>query len=177
MTNISNSLTFLRIVTLILGAVIILAQLWYWLFPDTFHYIGLPNSAIEDHGGMKSLSSTEWWGSFVITLLPRVAILFALMYLYKLTTFLSAGQWFDEACERCCNLIAKGLFTYVALNIAHSTLLIGLLTIDNPPGKREFFVGFGSDDLMALVLALFALTIGHMVRLARQQRDELNEII
>ncbi|WP_262696172.1 DUF2975 domain-containing protein [Kordiimonas aquimaris] len=154
-----------------------IAQLWYWLFPDTFYYIGLPNTAIEEHGGIASLSSTEWWGSFILTFLPNSAILYALYYLYRLTTFLSAGQWFEEVCEQCCSHISKSLFVYVVLNITHATLLVVLLTMDNPPGKREFAIGFGGDDLMALVLALFALTIAHMVRLARQQRDELNEII
>lgn len=177
MTNISNNLRFLRIITLVLGVVLIVAQLWYWLFPDTFHYIGLPNSAIEEQGGIKSLSQFEWWGSFFITLLPRLAILYALFQMYQLSGHLSAGRWFDESSEICCTRIAKALFTFVILNFLHSTLLLGLLTIDNPPGERLLFIGIGSDDIMGLVLAIFVLTISHMIHLARMQRDELDEIV
>lgn len=177
MTDINRNLRFLRIVILILGFVMTAAQIWYWVFPETFHYIGLPNSAIEENGGIHSLSLAEWWGSFIITFLPRFALFYALYQLYRLSLRLSAGEWFDELCEIYCRRLARGLFVFVVLNFMYSTLLIGFLSLDNPPGERLLAIRIGSDDAMALIVALFAAVISHMVRLARLQREELNEII
>lgn len=177
MADINRNLRFLRIVILILGFVMMLAQIWYWVFPETFHFIGTPNSAVEENGGVQSLSATEWWGGFIITFLPRFALFYALYQLYRLSLRLSAGHWFDQLCEKYCTRLAKGLSVFVVLNFIYSTLLIGLLSLDNPPGQRLLAIKVGSDDAMALIVALFAVVISHMVRLARLQREELNEII
>ena len=140
-------------------------------------FITLDHDILDDYGGIEALSIKQKFLGFVITSVPLLAMVWSLILLLRLTSILAAGKWFDRSCEDYCIKVGRWMVVYVILNILHRTALVGAITMDNPPGERHLAISFSSNDLLALVPALLALIIGHMVRLAREQQEELNEII
>lgn len=177
MAGISRSILFLRIVIGALVLMVTVAHFWFWLDPASFAKIGSMNPIIERFGGPENFDTRERWLGFFITALPEAALIWAMYLLFQLTRILSAGNWFDEASEICCRRIGRWLVIYVGLSILHRSLLSIALTYADGPGERQLAISFSNHDLMALVPALLAVVIGHMIKLARAQRDELREII
>ena len=177
MANINRSIKFLRIVVVTALVLLLTAHFWFWLSPYSFDFITLDHAILDDYGGIEALNAKQKLLGFAISSVPLLAMLWSLVLLFRLTTILAAGQWFDRLCEDYCIKVGRWLVIYVVLDIAHRTALVGAITMENQPGNRHFAISFSSDDLLALVPALLALIIGHMVRLAREQQDELNEII
>lgn len=177
MANISRSIKFLRVVVITTIILLFVSQVWLWFPPVTFDFLSVSHEILEEYGGVDALNTKQKILGFIITSIPIVTLLWALTLLLKLTEILAAGRWFDKLCEDYCTRVGRWLVIYVVLNVLHRTVLVTAVTMDNPPGDRHFSISFSTDDLMALVPAIFALIIGHMVRLAREKQDELNEII
>ncbi len=177
MANVSRSIRTLRAIVITIILVVIIAQFWFWLEPASFKWISASHPIISEYGGIGELDTTQKILGFLITLLPKVTLLWSMFLLLRLTKVLTAEKWFDQECEDCCLQIGKWLIAYVILVVVHRTLLVLALTMTAPAGKKELAISISSSDLIALVPALLALIIGHMVKLARAQRDELNEIV
>ncbi len=177
MANINRSIKFLRIVVTVTLALLLIAQVWFWTAPVSFDFITLDHSTLDDYGGIDALNTKQKLLGFAIASVPLLAMVWSLIMLLRLTSVLAAGKWFDQLCEDYCLKVGRWLVIYVILNILHRTALVSAITMDNLPGDRHLAISFSTDDLLALVPALLALIIGHMVRLAREQQEELNEII
>lgn len=177
MATVSRNLLMLQLVIGALALMITVAHFWFWFDPESFAKLAAPDPIIEAYGGMEALTSHKRLLVVLISAVPNLALLWALFHLYRLTVILSGGRWFDEDSEIGCRRVGRWLLIYVGLSIISRTAMIWALTYDNPPGERHIAISFSNHDLMALVPALLALVIGHMVKLARAQRDELREII
>lgn len=177
MADIQRNIGILRVIVWATIAMVLAGQLWFWLAPESFELISATHPIISDYGGIERLNTMQRVLGFFVTLLPKAALVWAMILLLQLTRALKAGQWFDTRSEKLCNRIGRWLVIYVGLTILHRTLLVLVITMTNPVGERQLAFSLSTDDLMALVPALLAMIIGHMVKLARAQRDELNEII
>lgn len=177
MANINRSIKFLRIVVTVALALLLVAQVWFWTAPVAFDFITLDHSILDDYGGIEALNTGQKLLGFAITSIPLLVMVWSLIILLRLTSILAAGKWFDQRCEDYCLKVGRWLVIYVVLNILHRTALVWAITMDNLPGDRHLAISFSTDDLLALVPSLLALIIGHMVRLAREQQEELNEIV
>lgn len=177
MANINRSIKFLRIVVIITLALLLITHFWYWVLPYSYQYISLDHQILNEYGGIQALDSKQKILGFIITSIPMSAMVWSLILLLKLTSVLSAGRWFDKLCEDYCVRVGRWLLVFVVLNVLHRTALVIAITLDYPEGERHITLSFSANDLMALVPAIMALIIGHMVRLAREQQDELNEIV
>lgn len=177
MTNVRRSIKILKMVVIATIILVIVGQFWFWLEPFSVDLISATHPIISEYGGIGKLDSTQRAWGFAVTLIPKLALLWSMLLLLQLANALEAGRWFDRECENCCTRIGRWLIVYVALTVVHRTFLVMVITMNNPVGERHLALSVSSDDLMALVPALLALIIGHMVKLARAQRDELNEIV
>lgn len=177
MANINRSIKFLRVIVITSISLLLIAQFWFWLLPYSFEFISFDHQILDEYGGIEALNSKQKALGFIITIIPMTAMIWSLVLLLKLTTVLSAGMWFDKLCEDYCTRVGRWLVIFVVLNVLHRTALVAAITMEYPEGERHIALSFSANDLMALVPAIMALIIGHMVRLARKQQDELSEIV
>ena len=177
MTSINRSIWTLKIIIYVTIAILILGQLLFWLAPVSFDYISASHPIIDHFGSIDDLNITQKTLGFLITLAPKLVLIWSFILLLKLCNSLIAEDWFNRENEARCAKIGKWLMIYVAISIIHRTLLVLVVTMNKPEGERAFTISISSDDAMILVPALLALIIGHMLNLARRQRDELNEIV
>lgn len=177
MTSINRSIRILKSIIYVSIALILAAQVLYWVVPFSSEYIEASHPIIDRYASLEELDSTQKVLGFIIALVPKVALVWAFILLLKLCNSFSNGDWFNKESERHCDQIGRWMIVYVILAIVHRTLLVYVVTMNNPVGEREFSISVSTNDLMALLPALLAFIIGHMVGVARRQRDELNEII
>ncbi len=177
MTKINRSIRILKSIIYVSIAVILAGQLLYWFIPISSDYISTSHPIIDDYSSLADLSPVQKVLSFLIALTPKVALLGAFILLLRLCNSFESGDWFNKQTEKHCETIGRWMIAYVVLAIAHRTLLALVVTMNNPPGERELTSSISTNDLIALLPALLAFIIGHMVGVARRQRDELNEII
>lgn len=170
------SLIALRWLIYVSIIVVIAPILWMWLDPNSYSYLNT-NVLVERFGGFEGL---VWWQrilGFLITLIPGLLFTTALCALLPLIRSAESGNWFDASSERYCIRAGKLLLWHAFANWISQTLLVIVLTSSNASGERVLMLSVRSDDLLGLIPALMALAIAHMMRVGREQREELNEIV
>ncbi len=177
MTNKLLSLTLLKWIIWLAIVVIASFTLWLCLDPATLHHYGAEKRLLEDYGGIENFNLWQRIAGFAVDALPAGLLIAALCFLLGLIRQLEAGNWFDEASERALERVGHFMLWYLLASFLNDTLLILIATVTNPPGQRALAISLSSDTILGLVPALMALVIARMVRLAREQRDELNQII
>lgn len=177
MADIEKKLSLLRLVIATLMFIIVASHVWLWVWPESFSYFSTGNTLVDSRGGMDRLEPWQRIIGSIVNFLPKVFLLLVFISLYRLTRLLSSGQWFDVTCEILCQRVGKLLFAYIIAKIAQRTVLVLVITATNPKGQKELAIQFSSQDITMLMPALLSLIIGHMIQLARAQRDELNEIV
>jgi len=176
MSSVSRSLTALTWILYPLALLIMLAPLLLFWAPSN-DYVTIDNDIIEAYGGLDALVQWQRIAGFFVTSLPSVALLWSIFLLLKLVKALKEGEWFSETSEKLCRRFGYAMLWYVAMEFIHRTLLVMVITATYPEGERHFSISLSSDDLIALVPAIFALIFAHMVSLGREQQNELKQII
>ncbi|NVJ98654.1 MAG: hypothetical protein HWE25_10910 [Alphaproteobacteria bacterium] len=150
---------------------------WFWADPESLRVLGVDFTLLDKHGGPENLA---WWqklAGFGADALPAGLLVTALLHLLGLLHQLELGNWFDQQTEKACERIGKTMLWYLLASFFNETILVLILTVMNAPGERQLSISLSSDTLLGLVPALMALVIAQMVRHARAQRDELNQIV
>ncbi|TNE65544.1 MAG: hypothetical protein EP335_05265 [Alphaproteobacteria bacterium] len=171
-----SNISLLRVVIIISLIGVIVAPVWMWLDPASFVKFGT-DDVIMRYGGFERLVPWQYAAGFVVTALPQALLAWSLCLIWRLTSLVDAGRWFDDASESVWRTSGKVMLWYVLANWLSPTALILVLTATLGPGKRELALSIQSQDFLGLIPALMALVIARMVALARAQRDELNEIV
>lgn len=177
MTSPQKSLSLLKAIIFLSVVILSVFTVWRWLFPESLSLIDGGLGLIDEYGGMERLS---WWqrlAGFATDAIPAALMITALVRLHGLLRAIEVGNWFDEACESAFRSIGHLMLWHALAAWLHDTVLILVLTGANEPGQRVLSVSVASGDFLALIPALMALVIAEMVRRARAQRDELNQII
>lgn len=177
MTTINRRIRVLKSIIYLSIAVIFSGQVLFWFLPDYADFISTSHPIIDAHGGLEALTSLQTILGFLVMLIPKIVLMWAFVLLLRLCNSFASGDWFNSQTEAFCEQIGRWMIAYAALAVVHRSLLSLVVTMNNPPGERELTISISTNDLMALLPALLALIIGHMVGIAKRQREELNEII
>jgi hypothetical protein len=175
MSNVSRSLTALLWIMYPLAVIIAVAPIIIFWVPDSLPYV--KSDLLEEYGGLEHLLIWQKLLGFFVTSLPAALLLWAISHLLRLVRSLKAGQWFHKENEILCRRFGRAIMWFVLVNFFHRTLLVLILTATYPEGKKQLMFSLSSNDLMALVPAIFAVIFAHIVSLGRAQRDELKQIV
>jgi|GEM_PF-1379286 len=157
--------------------VIALFTFWRWLHPDSLRVISGRIELIDTYGGMERLALWQKVAGFTIDAIPAALLIWALFQLLFVLRLMREEIWFDERTEKSFTIAGRSMLWFVLASWLNETLLVLIMTANNPPGERMLVVSASSNELLSLVPALMALVIARMIRLAREQREELNQII
>lgn len=177
MTVINRRIRILKSIIYLSIAVIFTGQILFWFLPDYSDAISASNPIIDAHGGLDALTPIQSVLGFLVMLAPKLVLVWAFVLLLRLCNSFATDDWFNNRTEAYCEKIGRWMIAYAVLAVVHRSLLSLVVTMNNPPGERELTISISTNDLMALLPALLALIIGHMVGIAKRQREELNEII
>lgn len=104
--------------------------------------------------------------------LPLAALVWTLWQMRGLFDRYRGGEILTPACATHLERIGKGLFAVALLGILAGTLRTLALTWGNPPGQTALSIGFGSDQLGALLAGAFVLVVGRVMRAAAEVAEE-----
>jgi len=171
------SLTLLKWIIWLSMTLIIAFNIWIWVDPEVLQHLGAERRLLDNYGGIENFVLWQRIAGFAADALPAGLLVAALAFLLVLIRQLEAGNWFEEASEHALERVGHFMLWYLLASFLNDTFLVLIATATNPPGQRALAISLSSDTLLGLVPALMALVIARMVRLAREQRDELNQII
>lgn len=150
--------------------------LWMWLHPDSFSVVG-DLGVLARYGGMETLQMWQRIAGFLVCALPQTFLIYALWQLLKILEPIKQGDWFFRENERQCTQIGRAMLWYVLFHWLNDTFLILIITATYDAGQKQLVISISNQDVLGLVPALMAFVIAQLLRLAREQREELNEII
>ncbi len=177
MDNVGRNLKILRGLILFVGILIFVVHSALWIAPEAVSGFIPHNDTLIQYGGIEALSSLQFHSAMLIIILPAMLLSFSLYCIYQLTSNIQQGLWFSDSTEDLCYRLAKSLLFYTFVKILHQTLLVLVLTMNNPEGTRELVFKLSSDEIVILIPAFLAMLAAQMVHKARQTSDELEQIV
>ncbi|MBL4837865.1 MAG: hypothetical protein JKY34_09825 [Kordiimonadaceae bacterium] len=176
MKSIATNLKALSWVIYLLLVIVGVSPFLHFVFPG-FNSLFPPHELLTQYGGLERLEIWQQIGGFFVAAWPAALLCWALILILRLMALLKAGMWFDKRSETICSQFSRAMMWFVAAQVLHKTLLVLIFTATRPAGERILFLAFNLEDAFALLPAIFALIFAHIVSLARQQREELQQII
>lgn len=177
MSGPSNSVPILKWVIRLSILITIGMTCWLWIAPEGLRMLGADLSRIESYGPIEDLPTWQRVGGFLTDAVPAALLVYALWQILLMIKEIEHGRWFEEVSEKACRRAGILMLWGVLAHFLNETVMALILTASREPGQRELVISVSSDQLLGLVPALMALVIAQMLRLARAQRDELNQII
>jgi Protein of unknown function (DUF2975) len=164
---------------LVLAAVVTIAAAAYvavkaatdggWVSQVLFYRLGLADAL--------PVSGAQAFGLIVLFCIQIAVFLAALHALWHLFGLIAASEGINMDIARW--LRRAGIFFAVssALMVAFQPLYSVIGTLGAEPGRRVVSVGFGSDELMAFLMAAVLIVLGHVMMLAADISDDNRQIV
>lgn len=158
---------FFQLCTYVLPLIPVVCWLWYNDMPQVMHENIFPGKTID------------WLplGSRLIALagnLPATVILvLALISLKRLFRLYEQGIYFQAENVSLFRTLGKLAFWSVLADVLNKSVLAIAGTFNNPPGQRMLSVGFSSDHLKLLIVAVIIMLIGMVIDEGRKIHDEI----
>ncbi|WP_432463300.1 MULTISPECIES: DUF2975 domain-containing protein [unclassified Agarivorans] len=110
--------------------------------------------------------------AFLVCLLPISVLLYGVIHLRKLFTLYQHGIIFSYENVTCFKRMGFALLAWTAVGIVSNTLLGLVLTFQNPVGERLVTIGFGSSDMINLIIGSVVLLISWVLKEAVEMKYE-----
>jgi hypothetical protein len=106
--------------------------------------------------------------------IPAIVILvMALIGLKRLFTLYEKGIYFQAENVAIFRLLGRLAFWSVLADVFDNTVIVLARTINNPPGQQMLSIGFSSDHLKLMVVAVIIMIIGMVIDEGRKIHDEM----
>ncbi|MFC3053193.1 DUF2975 domain-containing protein [Kordiimonas pumila] len=176
MSTTKQNLKAMRWIIYLLLLVVISSPIIYFGPQSDYTFIA-QHEILADYGGLSALTQWQKIAGFAVVALPALILAGALVYLLRLITMIENNAWLSEACESACQKFGQAMIWFVVTQFLHRTVLILIITATYPEGQKELSISISSHDIFALLPAIFAFVFAHIVHVARQQQEELDQII
>ena len=148
---------------------------WVWLSPDRVAALAAPRLGLE-HVAL----TLDGWSrglGFSISMIPLMALFYALYQVYRLCDGLRRGAVFWQLSALHLQRVGWAMLAISGLRPLTNTLLSIILTAANAPGERHIVLAFSMDDYMIAVLGGLVLILGHVMNEAGLIARENQQII
>ena len=102
-----------------------------------------------------------------------IVLIFALLSLKRLFALYENGLYFQTENVLLFRSLSRLALWSVLTDVFGKTVLELALTINNPPGHRVLSIGFSSDHLKLLIVAIVIMLISRVVEEGRKIHDEM----
>ncbi|WP_024852008.1 DUF2975 domain-containing protein [Hydrogenovibrio kuenenii] len=109
---------------------------------------------------------------FLFALPVLLSLLYGLVNVDKLFIFYQKGVVFSYDQVRLFKNISKALIFWVVASTIYQSAKSVLFTLHNPPGERMITIGFGSAEVMILVVAALAILVAWTVEEGQHLSEE-----
>ncbi|HBG20665.1 MAG TPA: hypothetical protein DDY32_15710 [Desulfobulbaceae bacterium] len=156
-----------QVSTFLLPLIPVVCWLLYNDLPQVMHQNIFPGKTVDSlplNGRLIALG-----GSLPAT----VIMVLALIKLKRLFFLYEQGIFFQAENVLLFRLLARLAFWSVLADVFNKTVLEIALTINNPPGQRVLAIGFSSDHLKLLIVAVIIMLIGMVIEEGRKIHEEM----
>lgn len=126
----------------------------------------LPVHVIND------LSTLTRFFAFLVDMIPTSVIVYGLVILRELFRLYENGMIFTEKNVSCFRSLGRTLVVWMVCDVIRRLLLSIVLTINNPPGQKEFVLVFDAADFICLFVGFVILAIAWVMDEARKIHED-----
>ena len=161
----------------LLGVVLVLAGVcWIWFAPE------LPTGLLSELGiaGKVSGGAPTWETRLLglaVTALPSGLLIYALLQARTLFAEYAAGGFFSWKAACRLRRIAWAICSLAFVGPLTRTLLVLVLTLNNPPGQRWLSIGVSFNDYCAVMVGGLLLAIAWVMVEATRISEENGEFV
>ena len=153
----------------VLGACVLLAvPVWFWTSPESIEQLGPSIAGVRE----LTIDSRAMRLGAAVSMLPVALSLYGLWQLWCLFALYALGRVFDADALRRLRRFAWAVFAGALMAPLIRAAMSVVLTLGNPPGRRQLVIGLSWDDylvvLLAIVLIAIATVMAEAVRLAQE---------
>ena len=142
---------------------------WFWLSPANVLALGPQMAGVS--GGIVVDDRARALGA-AVSLLPIAVGLYALWQLWRLFAEYGAGRVFGRAALARLKRFAWALLAAALLAPLVRAVMSVVLTLGNPPGRRQLVVGLSWDDYLAVLLSVVLIAIATVMAEAVRVAEE-----
>jgi len=158
---------FFQVCIYLLPLVPVACWLWYNDLPQVMHENIFPGKTIDSLPLNSRLIALG--GDLPATLI----MVLALIKLTRLFFLYERGLFFQAENVLLFRVLGRLAFWSVLADVFNKTVLEIARTINNPPGQRVLAIGFSSDHLKLLIVAVIIMTIGMVIEEGRKIHEEM----
>lgn len=125
----------------------------------------------------QTVSDTQWYGLWLLTLIYIVIGLAGLYFLRRAFSNFAKGQLFNHNNSRDLRLFAILLFVQALAKPLHFTLASLLLSINHPAGQKVLSVSLGSGEIKVIALAMILWVMSDLLIRGSQLENENSQFI
>lgn len=111
----------------------------------------------------QTVSTTQWYGLWFITIVFNAFGLAGMFFLYRAFTNFARGEFFNLANSQNLRWFSILLFIQAVAKPILFTLSSLLLSLNHPPGQKMLSVSIGSNEVTILVLAMILWVTSDML--------------
>lgn len=169
---------FSLLITYISLAVLIVAPIAAVYFAINIDVFG---SLAQQHFGLlirwESVTSTQWYGLWFLTVIFKSIGLIGLFYLYRAFAKFAKGEFFNLVNSKNLRVFSIFLFIQALANPLLFTLSSILLSWNHPPMQKMVSVSVGSNELSIVVLAMILWVISDLLVKGYELKSENNQFV
>jgi hypothetical protein len=128
---------------------------WFWSSPAWVAAAAARTAGVQDI----TIDANALRLGALVSLLPIAVGMYTLWQLWCLFGDYGAGRVFTPQATQRLRHFAWAVLVMVLLAPVLRAALSVVLTLGNPPGRRQLVIGLGSDDYMGLLLAVVLIAI------------------
>ena len=104
-------------------------------------------------------------------------LVYALFVIAGIFRVFARGDWFAPHIGLCLKRFGMALLLFGATAPLLRVLLVGIFTMQNPPGQRLFSIGVSANDVVLVLVGTLIFMLGYMLQEAVRMADENRQII
>ncbi|RBP81237.1 DUF2975 domain-containing protein [Marinomonas rhizomae] len=160
--------SFIHFILSISIAIVPVYYVSYWFFINQYPIMSANSSPIEAHALPLEMQAI----GFISSLLPLSTLILILLNVRKLFSYYKEGIVFSMTHVSLFKTTSRLLLLWVFLSIAYESGKSVIFSWSNPIGERGLSIGFGSEQLIVIIVATFIYVISWIVDEGRKLAEE-----
>lgn len=170
-----NMARYLSFITQALAVVCLLANMLGWLIPESAELIARTITALTHE--TITLSTRALLGGWLISTFQLSVLAVGLWAMAKVFRLFAAGDYLHPAIGQYVQRFGKTLLLFGVLSPFLRTLLVLIITLDNPKGEQLLKITFISTDVVVVLIGALLIMLGLALKKAAVIAEENRQIV
>ena len=160
----------------VLAIIFLVTNVMLWLVPEWTEYVARHLSGAAPNTPITLSTSVKIMG-LALSTLHLGLLAYALFAIAGIFRMFAKGEWFSPSISRHLKRFGIALLLFGGATPLVRMLMVGIITMQNPPGQRMLAIGFSANDFVLVLVGTLIIMLGYTMREAVRMADENRQIV